>query len=242
MCPQCGYAMSAFDKDCQRCHGQGIAQSDTGTQRLPTATPKTPRVQAVSPVPLASMAPAMGATSSCNRCGAPNANAASFCSTCGESLSALSVGAPASPSGTWATTNQQSSPQPYQQPYPHQQPHQQPHPPQNNVNVVVTQKNGSNAGWWAAALLLMFGTPLGCIAIPIAIVLMAIAFRFAPMIIAGYVALLITRSTLEPEKKTIGIVIALVVGAAFTQGLIALNALLRDDVATRAVTTAASAS
>ncbi|MBW3635799.1 MAG: hypothetical protein KY445_04935, partial [Armatimonadetes bacterium] len=39
-CPQCGYAMSAFDKDCPRCHGIAVPQA---AQPAPiAASPPTP--------------------------------------------------------------------------------------------------------------------------------------------------------------------------------------------------------
>jgi len=108
-------------------------------------------------------------------------------------------------------------------PYPEQMPPNAPpyYPPQQNINVVVNQKNGGS-GWLVAWLLLLFGTPLGCIAIPIALVMLAVCFQFAPIIIAIIVAVSIGKSTLDPENKTTGIIAAIVIGAALN-GLLLLQ-------------------
>ena len=211
-CPKCGYMMSAFDKDCPRCHGQGIAPaqpSSSSTQQLPSGGQSKSRTTAITPVTTPATTPIPSSNQTyCNSCGTPNANTASFCSGCGQSTAALASVPPQTISGTWVAPPQ---PPPVYQ-----------HPPQNNVNVVVTQQNNNNnSGWWAAILLLLFGTPLGCIAIPAALVLMAVAFQFTPMIIAVFVAIAIGKSTLDQDKKIIGIVASLVVGAALNGVLLA---------------------
>lgn len=52
-CPECGYAMGAFDTDCARCHGKGLPPTaptaPTPTAPAPTATVPQPAPQAVVP-------------------------------------------------------------------------------------------------------------------------------------------------------------------------------------------------
>lgn len=52
-CPLCGYMMSAFDKECLRCHGKGIAppvQPTPPAQPDPTV-PVAPPTASVAPIP-----------------------------------------------------------------------------------------------------------------------------------------------------------------------------------------------
>lgn len=46
VCPQCGYAMSAFDTDCPRCHGKGISKP---VQSTPTPQPPITPTQPPTP-------------------------------------------------------------------------------------------------------------------------------------------------------------------------------------------------
>ena len=47
MCPQCGFIMSAFDKECLRCHGKGIAPTSPPQSAPVSPSPALP-VQVVS--------------------------------------------------------------------------------------------------------------------------------------------------------------------------------------------------
>ena len=98
----------------------------------------------------------------CQRCGTPNALGASFCSGCGNGMGNIPT--------TVVTGGMTTSAQ-----------------PANVVNVTV-QQNNSSGGWLAAWAVMLFATPLGCIAIPVAVVVLLLVvgagIAFAPMIIA----------------------------------------------------------
>lgn len=126
----------------------------------------------------------------CQQCGTGNLAGASFCSGCGRSFTMpLNYSPSYMPTGGFVAPQQQQ--------------------PIVNVTTTVTQK-GSSGGWWAALLLLLFGSPLGCIAIPVALVLLvvvfyigAIALIFAPMIVAIISAVVVWRhQAILPQRKT----------------------------------------
>lgn len=44
-CPHCGYAMSAFDAECPRCHGKGVPKPPTGAPPPYSPPPQYPQPQ-----------------------------------------------------------------------------------------------------------------------------------------------------------------------------------------------------
>ena len=124
----------------------------------------------------------------CQKCGTPNALGASFCSGCGNSLNMATA-----PIYTEAAPPQQAP---------------------NLVNVTVQQKN-SNAGWWAATAVMLYGTPLGCIAIPVTLILLAFAFTagiaFSPTIVAVIAAVVVGKHPSIAKNRKLPIIAALLV-------------------------------
>jgi hypothetical protein len=139
-----------------------------------------------------------------------NAAAASFCSRCGNPL--FQVATPLV--------------------------HVQPSPPpqlQQPINVTVNASGRkSNAGWWVALFTLLFATPLGCVTIPIALVVIIAIFAvglpfiepaamvlalicaltvcIAPLIVTTIAIVTIAKKDIPREAKARGIAIAFSVG------------------------------
>lgn len=82
-------------------------------------------------------------------------------------------------------------------------------PINNVVNVTVEQKS-SSSGWIAATMVLLFATPLGCIAIPVALLILVFAFSIAlallPMIIGVSAAVFVWNSKVIAQDKKLPIV------------------------------------
>lgn len=166
---------------------------------------QTPPVQPTVEQPVAAPTPVY-----CSRCGMANAAAASFCPRCGNSLfqvTSLPV-------------------------------HVQPSPPpqlQQPINVTVNASGRkSNAGWWVALFTLLFATPLGCVTIPVALVVIIAIFAVgapfieaaamvlgiicvltvfvAPLIVTTIAIVTIAKKDIPREAKARGIAIAFSVG------------------------------
>lgn len=163
--------------------------TNSETQILAPGGVSSSRANAVTPISPAATA----GQKFCNHCGAPNNDTASFCSSCGQTVSSVAVQQPLQP----PPTHYFSSPDGPNVSQP--------------VNISVTQQQ-NNSGWWAAALLLIFGTPLGCIAIPLMLVLLAVFFQFAPILIAVAVAVVIGKSALDNQYKAMAIAGVLLTG------------------------------
>lgn len=209
-CAVCGYALSPFDKTCPRC---------AANKNLPV--PAT-ALEPIAPVALPVHTPDSRQPrpkNFCTRCGQPRAEGVAFCSGCGHSLSdspQLETASPPAPhvppmqEGLIAETvyhNPASITPPHYQPFPHQ-----------NVRVVVNNSAGSgSAGWIAALMVALFATPLGCIALPLALVAGGFFFgvvkEFMPILIAIAICSVVYRSTMNSRDKQTAIIIALVVGA-----------------------------
>ena len=152
-------------------------------QAKPVQPPVTRPVAVSQPVPMAPQTPIQVF---CSHCGSPSGGG-SFCARCGQTLAI-----PAAPTHPPAYLHADQGTF-----YPNSG-----MPIQNNVNVVVTQQNNNNnSGWLAALLVMMFATPLGCIMIPVALLVMAFAFQVAPTIIGIVAAVIISRSNLPQDQK-----------------------------------------
>ena len=194
-CPDCGYILSPFDRTCPRCDDL----KRRGPQALIPLKPVPPSPQdtgAVTPLPASPAA-------FCVHCGTPAHPEASFCGRCGRGLPA-----PAPPSAPVAEPPGFQMPPAYAAPPPYA-------PAPVNVSVNVSQNSGG--GWWAALLVLLFGTPLGCVAVPVAIVVglivLGTAVQFAPLLVAGLVAAVLSRLPLDRTQRPYLIGGTLVLGA-----------------------------
>ena len=77
-CPLCGYAMSAFDVECPRCHGKGQPQQDTPPKVvIPSQSP--PQAHWIQPAQSHPMAVPVF----CRYCGYQNQIEDLFCANCG---------------------------------------------------------------------------------------------------------------------------------------------------------------
>lgn len=213
-CSACGEQCPYTAVICSMCSSRlpWATASNAATRNMVQPTTHLPAVRLQSaPVPMAPTAvvPAAMGQMYCNSCGTANLASASFCSGCGQAMITAAINQASS--AMWAGA-QQAPPQ--------QGNFNAPQASNGGANVNVTVVNKTNnSGWWAAVLLLIFGTPLGCIAIPLALVLFVAAFQFTPMIIAIVIIPFIWKSSLDPQIKPI------VIGGVFMAGAIA-NAIM----------------
>lgn len=78
ICPMCDYAMEAFDKECPRCHGQGIARPAPVV-----AAPPPPPQPVLAPAPVD--APPAHYSKFCPHCSAPMSTQMTICPVCRQS-------------------------------------------------------------------------------------------------------------------------------------------------------------
>lgn len=142
----------------------------------------------------------------CTQCGEANAPAARFCVRCGSEISAA-IHAPV-PATTVATQQQTAAPSPAQMTQ------------SVNVSVNVAQRQDGSSGWLVALLILLFGTPMGCLVIPLlfgfSCVFASVVIYLAPMIAAGIACAIIWSIKMpkfQPKKPT-ATLIALGAGVA----------------------------
>ncbi len=181
-CPDCGYMMTAFDKECARCQKLGM--------------PLKP----------------------CLKCGGTVGIREEYCSWCHHRF-----GDPVEPP---APTNVYASPaipvaQTLQVAPDYSQPPAYPPPvypqaayPQAPVHVTVS--NGSNAGWLAAAMVLLLATPLGCLVIPVSLIcgalVLLVGWSVWPILATAGAAVAVVRAPPQsvPQDKKVYLVLAIV--------------------------------
>ncbi len=186
-------------------HGQFTINVNTAGDKLevtvtPAITPAAP-VQAPAPAQPRQAAPsALTGQVFCQRCGVANNNGARFCSGCGEPMAAQTTPNPAP-----ASTNT--------------------HPQMPAQVVSGTETKKPKTGQWLA-LAALLAPPMGCITIPVALILLAVlagaGLAFAPLLLAAGASFYVWKTVeMEKNKKLLSIAGILFVGLVLN-GLLAV--------------------